>query len=113
MILSKEPEIVEIEGDVEICRIGDDLIIKRKSEKILKVKEALPMEGHRLWVRFTTGEAQIFDFKPLLNTPAFAPLADQSVFNSVYIDHGIPVWKNGDIDIAPEKLYECGVPDLK
>ena len=31
------------------------------------------------------------------------------VFNSVYIDYGMTVWNDGDIDIAPEELYKNGV----
>lgn len=76
---------------------------------MIKVNGVRPMNDHQLWVRFSTGEAKIFDFKPLLNLPAFAPLADQSVFNTVYIDYGVPVWNDGDIDIAPERLYQEGV----
>lgn len=68
-----------------------------------------PMDDHMLWVRFNNGETRIFDFTPLLNTPAFAPLADDNVFKGVYIDYGIPVWNDGDIDIAPEMLYSNGV----
>ena len=49
------------------------------------------------------------DFTPLLKTPAFAPLADEEVFRSVYIDRGVTVWNDGEIDIAPEFLYEHGV----
>ena len=60
-------------------------------------------------VRFSTGTAKIMDFRPLLKTPAFAPLADEEVFRSVYIDRGIAVWNDGEIDIAPEYLYEHGV----
>jgi hypothetical protein len=33
-----------------------------------------------------------------------------SVFKGVYIDYGVPVWNDGDIDIAPETLYEQSVP---
>ena len=67
------------------------------------------MQNYKLWVRFNTGEAKVFDFKPLLNSLAFAPLADTEVFNSVYIDYGVAVWNNGDIDIAPDMLYSDGV----
>ena len=35
-------------------------------------------------------------------------LAEPDVFKSVYIDYGVPVWKDGEIDIAPETLYEQG-----
>lgn len=76
---------------------------------VLKVCGVRPLEDFKLWVRFNTGEAKIFDFKPLLCCPAFAPLANKAVFNAVYIDYGVTVWENGDIDIAPEALYESGV----
>lgn len=68
-----------------------------------------PLNDFRLWVRFTTGEQKIFDCKPLLHFPAFAPLSDPSVFQGVYLDYGVTVWNDGDIDIAPETLYEQGV----
>ena len=67
------------------------------------------MPDHVLWVRFNTGEAKTVDFKPLLDAPCFQPLKDATVFNEVYIDYGCPVWNVGDIDIAPEYLYENGV----
>lgn len=35
---------------------------------------------------------------------------NKNVFNSVYIDYGVPVWNDGDIDIAPEYLYKHGIP---
>ena len=75
---------------------------------VLKVSGVRPLEDHRLWVRFNTGEARICDFKPLLHIPAFAPLSDIEAFRNVYIDYGTAVWGDGDIDIAPEALYERG-----
>lgn len=70
-----------------------------------------PLDEYMLWVRFNNGETRIFDFAPLLNMPAFAPLADKETFKGVYIDYGVPVWNNGDIDIAPEMLYSNGVAE--
>ena len=77
---------------------------------MLKVSGVRPLENHKLWVRFNNGEARIFDFAPLLEQPAFAPLKEKNVFFGVYIDYGVPVWNDGDIDIAPETLYEQSVP---
>lgn len=76
----------------------------------LKVSGVRPLEGYKLWVRFNNGEAKIFDFVPMLGAPAFSPLKDKDVFNSVYIDYGVTVWNDGAIDIAPEYLYQNGVP---
>ena len=75
----------------------------------VKVYGVRALPDHKLWLRFSTGEAKVFDFAPKLDSPAFAPLKDESVFNGVYIDYGVPVWNDGEIDIAPEYLYEHGV----
>ena len=42
--------------------------------------------------------------------PRFAPLTDRAVFDGVYIDYGVTVWNDGDIDIDPAELYSKGVP---
>ncbi len=75
----------------------------------LKISGVRPLADHRLWVRFSTGEAKIVDCTPLLQSPCFAPLKDEAAFRDVYIDYGVTVWNDGDIDIAPEYLYENGV----
>ena len=74
----------------------------------LKVSGVRPMDNYLLWVRFNNGKTKVFDFKPLLEKSAFIPLKDIDVFKGVYIDYGIPVWDDGDIDISPEYLYENG-----
>ncbi len=81
-----------------------------EEKPMLKVNGVRPMDNYKLWLRFNTGEAKIFDFCPLLTKPAFAPLADEILFKGVYIDYGVPVWNDGEIDISPEILYEKGVP---
>lgn len=75
----------------------------------LKAIGVRPLEDYKLWVRFSNGEVKIFDFSKELDSPAFSPLKDKAVFNSVYIDYGVTVWNDGDIDIAPEYLYKNGV----
>jgi len=90
--------------------IKDGIAYAGEPRPACKVCGIRPLENHMLWARFTTGEAKIFDFKPLLNTPAFAPLKDEQLFRQVYIDYGVPVWNDGEIDIAPEALYEQGLP---
>ena len=75
----------------------------------LKVCGIRPLPNYRLWVRFNTGVAKIVDFRPLLNSPAFVPLKDEKQFREVYIDYGVPVWLDGDIDIAPDYLYKIGI----
>ncbi len=88
--------------------IIDGIAYAGEQVKPITVCGVRPLAEHRLWVRFSTGEAKVFDFTPLLDTVAFAPLKDMAVFNAVYIDYGVPVWHDEDIDIAPEYLYEHG-----
>lgn len=92
------------------CIIIDGIAYAGEQKQPIKVCGVRPLEGHRLWVRFTTGEAKVFDFTSLLEKPAFRDLRDQRLFNQVYIDFGVPVWKDGEIDIAPEYLYNNGSP---
>lgn len=75
----------------------------------LKVSGVRPLDDYKLWIRFNTGEVKIFDFSTELECPAFHQLKSKEVFDSVYIDYGVTVWNNGDIDIAPEYLYQKGI----
>ena len=86
--------------------ISNGIVYAGEQEPPIKVCGGRPLPGHKLWVRFTTGDVKIFDFTPLLKDAGFAPLAVEKVFSGVYIDYGVTVWNDGDIDIAPEYLYE-------
>lgn len=80
-----------------------------EKEPEVKVCGIRPLPDHKLWLRFTTGETKIFDFRPLLKDAAFKPLSDIMVFNGVYLDYGVPVWEDGSIDISPKYLLEHSV----
>ena len=56
-------------------------------------------------VTFSTGEKRLFDTTKLKG-PAFAPLADEKIFNNPVLFHGVITWNNGEIDIAPETVYK-------
>lgn len=76
--------------------------------ELLEVLDVKPLDGYTLFILFSDGEAKTFDFSPLLDRPAFQPLKDEAVFRSVYVEDGIVMWCDGEIDIAPETLYEQG-----
>ena len=71
----------------------------------IKVKSVRALPDYKLWIRFNDNSQKTFDFKPLREFPCYASLKDINLFNSAYVDFGIVVWNNGEIDIAPEKLY--------
>ena len=76
----------------------------------LKVNGVRPLDGCKLWLRFNTGEARVFDCGPLLGEPEYASLRDPAVFQGVYIDYGMPVWNDGKTDIPPAYLYANSEP---
>ena len=81
-----------------------------EQKPVMKVIGVRPLDDYKLWLRFNNGEARIFDFKPELDSPAFSPLKDENSFRTVYIDYGVTVWNEGDIDISPEYLYDNSSP---
>ena len=90
--------------------ILDDIAYAGERQQTPRLYGLRPLPGHRLWARFQDGQQRIYDFTPLLDHAAFAPLKDQSVFNTVYLDYGCPNWLDGQIDFDPDVLYAQGVP---
>lgn len=72
----------------------------------IEVRDVLVLDDMMLLLTFSTGEKRLFDSSILLEYPAFKPLSDVEVFKNVKIEHGVLVWLDGDIDIAPETLYK-------
>jgi len=83
-----------------ICYAGNDA-------NEIKIKDALPLRGGMLLVTFTNGEKKLFDTTTLSGS-AFEPLKDDNIFKNISIFHGVITWNNGEIDIAPETIYEDG-----
>jgi len=69
------------------------------------VVEVKAESGHRLFVRFTdgiSGKVQL-DLSEL--SGVLAPLRDPAFFERALVDHGAVAWP-GDIDLAPDAMYE-------
>jgi hypothetical protein len=65
-----------------------------------------PLDGHKLWLRFTDGSEGVTDLSDLLakSGPMIEPLHDPAYFSRVFIELGAPTWPNG-FDICPTHLY--------
>jgi len=68
-----------------------------------------PLPDYRLFLRFDNGEERLFDVKPYLSSPFFAPLKNPSIFQSARINPITVEW-NGEIDICPDELYYNSTP---
>lgn len=75
-----------------------------------EVLSATYLDGYRILVRFNDGIRKVVDFSNIVKCyPVFKPLGDLTLFKQFKVTDTLE-WDNGKIDIAPEYLYENGVP---
>ena len=56
-------------------------------------------------VSFSTGETRLFD-ATILQGEVFEPLKREEINKNPIVDHGVVTWNDGNIDCAPEFMYE-------
>jgi hypothetical protein len=78
-------------------------------EILLDVVKVRTESGHLLILEFENGEERQFDMLPYLEKKPFVRLTDAPLFSKAYIAHGTVVWP-GNIDMAPDTLYNRSVP---
>ena len=83
----------------------NDVCYAGEMQEGIKITGAKPLRGGMMLITFSTGEKRLFDTTRLTGS-AFVPLADEEVFSHPVIFHGVITWKNGEIDIAPETVYQ-------
>lgn len=76
----------------------------------MQIVAVKPLSDMMMILTFASGEKRLYDASGLLAYPAFAPLSNQETFQNASIDHGVVTWSNGDIDIAPETMYQNSYP---
>jgi hypothetical protein len=63
----------------------------------------------QLELEFANGERKRFDMKPLLKMKPWDCVASLKLFETVQVDYGTVAWLNGEIDVAPETLYDRSI----
>jgi hypothetical protein len=76
---------------------------------MIQVTSVKAVSDFRLVITFNTGERRCFDMRPYLQHPVFRRLENPAFFNMARVDYGTVTWP-GEIDIAPETLYEHSEP---
>ncbi len=76
---------------------------------LLDVVKVEAKAGHKLYLEFENGEKRIFDMTPYIDRKPFVQLKNSPLFAQAAVDYGTVVWP-GNIDIAPETLYDRSFP---
>ena len=66
--------------------------------------KVVPQKDYQLQIAFDNDEIRVFDMKPYIRGSWFGELADEEVFQTVFVN-GITVEWPGGQDICPDELY--------
>ena len=85
--------------------IKENVCYTGEFQEDIRVTKVKPLRGGILLVTFSTGEKRLFDTTQLHGS-AFDILKDENIYLNPKIYHGVITWNNGEIDIAPEYVYQ-------
>lgn len=74
-------------------------------EVLLDIVNVAVEPDYVLLIEFENGEKRIFDMSPYMDKQPFVQLKGSPLFAMASVDYGTVVWP-GNIDIAPEALYD-------
>ncbi len=75
-------------------------------ESVIRV---LPRDNFFLELWFDNGSHRLFDARPYLERGVFIQLKNPDCFKRAYVAFGTVCWP-GNLDIAPETLYDTSFP---
>jgi hypothetical protein len=76
---------------------------------LLDIVRVKPRKDFYLELEFENGECRLFDMRPLLSLKPWDRIMNERIFERARVDYGTVVWP-GEIDIAPETLYDDSTP---
>jgi len=78
-------------------------------EALLDVVNVEAKPDYKLLLVFENGEKRVFDMSPYMDKKPFVQLKGSPLFAKAFVDYGTVVWP-GNVDIAPETLYDRSRP---
>jgi patatin-like phospholipase/acyl hydrolase len=85
--------------------ILDGIVYAGNPTTSIEVESIKVLDDMIMLVTFNNKETKLFD-ATILEGEAFEPLKDENVFKTAKVEYGVVVWLDGEIDCAPEYMYE-------
>jgi hypothetical protein len=76
---------------------------------LIDVVRVTPRADFTLDLEYANGERRVFDATPLLSIKPWTALSNWATFRLARVEYGVVTWP-GDLDIAPETLYDRSRP---
>jgi hypothetical protein len=76
---------------------------------LIDIVRVVPHPNFTLELEYDNGETRLFDATPLLSVKPWTPLSNWAAFRLARVEYGTVTWP-GDLDIAPETLYDRSLP---
>ena len=76
---------------------------------LIDIVNVKPQKDFYLELEFENGERRLFDMRPLLSLKPWDRVENKHLFERSMVEYGTVVWP-GEIDIAPETLYDDSTP---
>lgn len=76
---------------------------------LIDIVRVVPHPNFTLELEYTNGERRVFDATPLLSIKPWTHLSNWATFRLARVEYGTVTWP-GDLDIAPETLYDRSRP---
>lgn len=92
-----------------MAKTRSGLLRSSEVKMLLDVVKVETTPDFQLELDFENGEHRRFDMKPLLNMKPWNRIASEQLFHRATVAYGTVMWP-GEIDIAPETLYDDSVP---
>ena len=77
----------------------------RRNKLIPKPTEVKPLEGYRLWIKYSDGVEGVVDLSDLAGKGVFALWNDYGEFQKVHIGPSGEIAWGEEIDLCPDALY--------
>lgn len=85
--------------------VMNGIVYGGEPDQPLKVKNFKILPDKMMLITFSTGETRLFD-ATVLKGKVFEKLNDDTIFSNAKLEYGVITWDNGEIDCAPEFMFE-------